>query len=172
MVEFVPRPLGDDHVNRAALVLGRPMVGMAAYDITRLIDCLAERPTIDPNRIALWTDGPMTLPALYALALDERIAGATLIGPLSTYVTLRPVPQPLWTVAPGLLRYADIDHLVALVAPRALTLSDPLGPDFAPSPPRASPPPTPPPAAPTAIPPPLLILSGQTPNPIIVPARK
>ena len=51
-------------------------------------------------------------------------------GLLSTYVSPVPVPHPTWTFARGLLRYADIDHLVALVAPRPVVIADPVGADL------------------------------------------
>ncbi|MFO7897868.1 MAG: alpha/beta hydrolase family protein [Planctomycetota bacterium] len=119
VVELETRPLGgDEHVSRAALVYGRPLVGMGAYDITRLVDYLERRPEIDAERISLWAKDLMALPALYALALDERIAGGTLAGLPETYVTPEPLQHPTWTFAAGLLRHADIEHLKALVAPR------------------------------------------------------
>ncbi|MFW6158147.1 MAG: alpha/beta hydrolase family protein [Planctomycetota bacterium] len=122
VVELDTRPLaGDEHVSRAALVYGRPLVGMGAYDITRLVDYLETRPDIDNARIWLWAKGLMALPALYALALDERIAGGTLAGLPGTYVTPEPLQHPTWTFAADLLRHADIEHLKALVAPRRLT---------------------------------------------------
>jgi hypothetical protein len=133
VAELDVRPLGgDEHASKAALVLGRPMVGMGAYDITRFLDYLAGRPEIDARGICLWAEDLMTLPGLYALALDERIAGATLVGLLSTYVSPVPVPHPTWTFTRGLLKHADIDHLLALAAPRAVTVLNPVGPDLQP----------------------------------------
>ena len=139
LVEFSTRPLGDEHVARAALVLGRPLVGMAACDLSRLVDCLEGLggvEGVDPGRVFLWAEGCISLPALYAAALDERIAGATLSGLLATYVSYQPIQHPTWTFARGLLRCADIDHLLALVAPRPLVVADPVGPDLKPLDPR------------------------------------
>jgi pimeloyl-ACP methyl ester carboxylesterase len=122
VAELATRPLGaDEHVSRAALVYGRPLVGMGAYDITRLMDYLETRPDIDAGRVSLWAEDLITLPALYALALDERINSGTLSGLPETYVTPTPLQHPTWTFAPGLLKHADIRHLKALVAPRQLT---------------------------------------------------
>jgi len=133
VAELDPRPLGaDEHVSRAALVLGRPLVGMAAHDITRFVDDLETREDIDARRVSLWAEDLMALPALYALALDRRIAGATLVGLLSTYVSPTPVQHPTWTFARGLLKYADIEHLAALAAPRPLVIANPVGPDLKP----------------------------------------
>jgi dienelactone hydrolase len=124
LAELDTRPLRDDeHANRAALVYGRPLVGMGAYDITRLVDYLRIRPDVDGERISLHADGLMTLPALYALALDERIAGGTLSGLIETYVTPKPLQHPTWTFAANLLRHADVRHLKALVTPRRLTVA-------------------------------------------------
>jgi hypothetical protein len=131
VAELDVRPLGtDEHASKAALVLGRPMVGMGAYDITRFVDYLAARPDIAAEGVSLWAEGLMALPALFALALDERVARGTLVGLLSTYVSPVPVPHPTWTFAHGLLQYADIDHLVALVAPRPVVIADPVGADL------------------------------------------
>jgi acetyl esterase/lipase len=138
VAELDVRPLaGDEHAGKAALVLGRPMVGMGAYDITRFVDYLAGRGDIDPAGVSLWAEGLMTLPALYAIALDERIAGGTLAGLLSTYISPVPVPHPTWTFARGLLKFADIDHLLALSAPRPVTVLNPVGPDTQPLSPAA-----------------------------------
>ena len=140
VAELDTRPLGgDEHVSRAALVFGRPLVGMGAYDITRFVDYLADRDGIDPDRIVLWADDLMALAALYALALDTRIAGGTLTGLLTTYVSPTPVQHPTWTFASGLLKHADIEHLAALVAPRDLTIAGPVGPDLRPVPKRRLP---------------------------------
>lgn len=133
VAELDPRPLGDDeHVSRAALVLGRPLVGMGAYDISRFADYLETRPEIDAGRILLWADGVMTMPALYALALDPRLAGGTLVGLLTTYVSPTPVQHPTWTFVRSILTCADLEHLAALAAPRPLFIANPVGPDLAP----------------------------------------
>ncbi len=122
VVELDTRPLSDDeHVSRAALVYGRPLVGMGAWDIIRLTDYLQTREELSADGISLWAEGPMALPALFALALDERIKGGTLGGLPATYVTHQPLKQPTWTFAHGLLRYADIKQLKELVAPRPIT---------------------------------------------------
>ena len=131
VAELDTRPLdGDEHVSRAALVLGRPLVGMGAYDITRLVDYLQGLSDIDGGRCFLWAEGLMSLPAAYAVALDERIAGAVLGGLVSTYVAPQPVQHPTWTFARGLLRLADVEHLLALAAPRPLVIANPVGPDL------------------------------------------
>ena len=76
VAELDVRPLSsDEHVSRAALVLGRPLVGMGAYDVTRFMDYLETRQDIDATRVSLWAEDAMSLPALYAAALDKRIAG-------------------------------------------------------------------------------------------------
>jgi cephalosporin-C deacetylase-like acetyl esterase len=131
VVELDVRSVGDDHDGFAAVAFGRPLVGMAAYDISRLIDYLSARPEIDTQRISLWAEDLAALPALYALALDERLAGGTLVGLLATYVSPTCIQQPMWTFASNLLKYADVEHLAGLVAPRPLTLVNPVGPNLA-----------------------------------------
>ncbi len=131
VVELDARAMGKDgYISDAAIVLGRPLVGMVAFDITRMMDYLEGRKDLDTARTVLWADGPAALPALYAIALDRRIAGAALSGMLSTYVSPRPVQLPDWTMARGLLKYADIEHLVALAAPRPVLIANPVGPDL------------------------------------------
>ena len=137
--ELDVRPLDNEYDGYAAVALGRPLVGMAAYDIVRFVDYLAGRPEFDATRITLWAEDLATMPALYALALDERIAGATLVGLLSTYVSPTPIQQPMWTFAPGLLKHADIEHLAALAAPRPLVIANPIAPDLTPIAARALP---------------------------------
>lgn len=132
VVELDARPVNDEHVSRAALVLGRPMVGMVAYDVTRAMDYLAKRKDLDAGRVVLWADGLASLPALYAAALDERVGGAVLSGLLSTYVSPKPIRHPSWTFARGLLACADVAHLAALAAPRPVVIANPVGPDLKP----------------------------------------
>jgi hypothetical protein len=107
---------------------------MGAYDVTRFMDYLETRQDIDAARVSLWAEDAMSLPALCAAALDKRIAGATLTGLLSTFVSPVPVRYPTWTFARGLLKHADIEHLAALVAPRPLVIAGPVGPDLKPLP--------------------------------------
>jgi dienelactone hydrolase len=132
VVELDCRRTSDAYVDLAALVLGRPMVGQVAFDVTRAVDYLATREDLNAGNTVLWADGPEALAALYAVVLDGRIGGAVLTGLLSTYLCPKPVQLPQWTFARGLLRYADIEHLAGAVAPRPLVIANPVGPDLKP----------------------------------------
>ena len=67
VVELDARAMGeDDYVDCAALVFGRPLVGMVAYDVTRMMDYLPGQPGVDATKVTLWADGPAAMAGLYA----------------------------------------------------------------------------------------------------------
>lgn len=110
-------------------LLGRPFVGMNAWDLMRAVDYLGGRPDVRADRIGVMARGTGAMPALFAAALDERIRCAALEGGLGTWreqIVTRDcfgLDAPPADIVPGLLRHADLDDVACLIAPRALMLA-------------------------------------------------
>jgi len=115
-----------------ALMTDRPLFGQRVYDVLRALDCLWRRiyigVQIDKGRIACLGRGAGGLLALYAAALDERLAAAALWEtPLSyrSLITERPdFPASVYLF--DVLNHFDVHDLMAALAPRPLLLADPL----------------------------------------------
>lgn len=110
-------------------LLGRPLVGMNAWDLLRAVDYLGGRPDVRADRIGVMARGTGAMPALFAAAMDERIRCAALDGGLGTWreqIVARDcfgLGAPPADIVPGLLRHADLDDVACLIAPRALMLA-------------------------------------------------
>jgi cephalosporin-C deacetylase-like acetyl esterase len=124
---------GDFNDIMTALLVGKTMVGMRALDISRGVDLLASRKEVDPSQIYGYGKDGGALPLLYASVLDNRIRRAAFDGMLVSYESVvngRIHRQILESVAPGVLKYYDLQDLVAALAPRDVWIvsgTDPLG---------------------------------------------
>ena len=116
-----------------ALLVGKPLVGMRALDVSRGIDLLATRVDVDPEKIFGIGKESGCVPLLYAAVLDERIKKLALEGMLVSYqsvVNNRIHRQVFENVVPGALKFFDLPDLVATLAPRPAWIVnglDPLG---------------------------------------------
>jgi cephalosporin-C deacetylase-like acetyl esterase len=124
---------GDFNDIMTALLVGKTMVGMRALDISRGVDLLASRKEVDPNQIYGYGKDGGALPLLYASVLDSRIQRAVFDGMLASYESVvngRIHRLILEGIAPGMLKYYDLQDLVAALAPRDVWIvsgTDPLG---------------------------------------------
>lgn len=132
------RPAGDtiagaaDHNSAEhALWIGRPLLGQWIIDVTYILDWLAAQPGLDRSRVGVVGIGPAGVVALAAAALlDDRFTVAAALEAPVTYVT-EEVYGPkmrMGLLAPGILRWADIPQLAALVAPRRLVVAGGMSP--------------------------------------------
>jgi dienelactone hydrolase len=105
----------------AALLLGESMVGWRTWDAMRGLDLLAERPEVDPKRLAMMgISGGGTI-SLYAAAIDERVKAAVLSCSFCTFRdSIYSLSHCIDNYVPGLLRWFEMADLAALIAPRAL----------------------------------------------------
>jgi cephalosporin-C deacetylase-like acetyl esterase len=124
---------GDFNDIMTALLVGKTMVGMRALDISRGVDLLVSRKEVDPHQIYGYGKDGGALPLLYASVLDNRIRRAAFDGMLVSYESVvngRIHRRILESVAPGVLKYYDLQDLVAALAPRDVWIvsgTDPLG---------------------------------------------
>jgi hypothetical protein len=111
-----------DAANRA-LLFGRSLVGERSSDVTSTVNWLTEGESglpVDPKRIYVMGLSAGGTTAMFAGALDPRIAGVLAtgcIGFMRDTLLARRDPEGQNTV-PGILRWFELDTVVALCAPR------------------------------------------------------
>lgn len=110
-----------------SLYQGRPLAGQRLSDDLRALDILADLPGVDGERLAcggLSEGGKRTL---LLAAVDERVQAAVISG----YFTSLRAEIAAWdrlagwdicNAIPGLLRWADLPDVAALIAPRDLVI--------------------------------------------------
>ena len=115
-----------------ALMSDRPLLGQRVWDVLRAVDYLWRRiyigVQIDKGRIGCLGRGLGGLWCLYAAALDERLAATALWEiPLSyrDLIVERPGFPPSAYLFDA-LHYSDLPQVMALIAPRALLIADPV----------------------------------------------
>ena len=115
-----------------ALMSDRPLFGQRVWDVLRAVDYLWRRiyigVQIDKGRIGCWGRGMGGLLCLYAAALDERLAASVLWETPLSYRDLI-VERPAFPPSAFLfdaLHTADLPQVMALLAPRALLVADPV----------------------------------------------
>jgi cephalosporin-C deacetylase-like acetyl esterase len=108
-----------------AMHLNRPLLGHRVVDLLTVVEWLGQD-TAPLEILALGNTGPI---ALHAAALDKRIAKVMLERSLFSWQNVVETPisyRQLANVVPSALRAYDLPDLAALLAPRPLTLEDPV----------------------------------------------
>lgn len=100
------------------VIWGRPELGMAAHDLAAITAYLRSRAGIDPERVRVVGLGETAATALFAAALNDRVAGVAVEqgGPL--FAETRGPQAPA-----GILRHGDLPEFAALVAPRPMWIN-------------------------------------------------
>lgn len=105
-----------------ALLVGKTLLGLRIWDVMRTVDYIRSRPEpMVPTLGCLGLSGG-GMDTLFAAALDERITVAVVSGYLSRFAAaLRPPKVECeCNVIPGILQYAEMSDVAALIAPRPL----------------------------------------------------
>ncbi|MBI4904380.1 MAG: acetylxylan esterase [Acidobacteria bacterium] len=116
---------GNYDVAMTAILIGRPLVGMRAEDISAAVSVLAARREIDAGKIRVHATAAAAIPALYATALDTRIASAELDSMLVSYepaIRRRIHRRVFEGITVGALRYYDLPDLIRWSAPRRVKI--------------------------------------------------
>jgi dienelactone hydrolase len=117
---------GHDAVHAVRILsFGRTLFGMRLLDTLRASEYLRTRPDVDAHRVHVAGRGMGALLALYAVAVEPRLAGALCEEGLLTYesvVSHREYAHFLNVFLPGVLRDYDLPDVAACVAPRPLML--------------------------------------------------
>ncbi len=109
--------------------LGRPWLGQRVEDALVALGVLAERPEVDATKLSIVgieKGGPV---ALHAAALDERLREATIEQSIESWMEVVATPQAkaqLNQVVPGALACYDLPDLVKAIAPRQVTIRQPV----------------------------------------------
>ena len=111
--------LGHLQIDAAARLVGRTWYGMLVQDGMRALDYLLTRPEVDPARIGATGIGAGGALTMYTSALDERVRVALVNSYLGKYVvtSLDEEHCPCNDI-PGILRYAEMGDVAALIGPR------------------------------------------------------
>jgi cephalosporin-C deacetylase-like acetyl esterase len=121
-----PRYFGDYEAAMTAMLTGKALVIMRAEDISRAVDLVSDSP-----KISLQAKDLAAVPALYAAAFDHRIAEVTLDRMIASYesVIRGKIHRNQWENAVvGALRQYDLPDLARWIAPRKVTITQPLNP--------------------------------------------
>jgi hypothetical protein len=102
---------------------------MRVLDLLGCFDYLASRPDVDASDIGVVGKGAAGVTALYAAALEPRIARTAVEEAPMSYLDLaraRFYQDALDIVVPGLLKDFDLPDIAASLAPRTLWLVNPV----------------------------------------------
>jgi len=108
----------------SSVSVGRPIQGMQAWDVRRAVDYLCTRD--DVRSVSLRATGsPLSgIVALIAAATDVRIAETQIDKLLLSYRLQEDFGKNGNLVFPGILKYADVADIAAMVAPRTLEVKE------------------------------------------------
>ena len=110
----------------AALMLGETMAGWRVWDAMRALDYMTTRTeAVDPACLTVMGISGGGLTALFAAALDVRIAACVVSGYFNTFAgSILAVNHCIDNYVPGLLTFCEMPDLAALIAPRALLVEN------------------------------------------------
>jgi hypothetical protein len=115
-------------MNTRAMLVGRNLAGLRAYDIRRAIDLLTSRTDVDPGSIRAVARGQAGVWLLLAAAVDSRIQRIWLDRtPYSLRAALdRPLNRNLYAaVIPGFCLKWDLADLLRAMEGRTVLWTDP-----------------------------------------------
>ena len=110
-------------------MLGHTLFGRRVHDVLRALALLAERPEVDADRLSIVGQGSGGLLALFAAALDGRVATAVCCQSLLAYRDIAAHEFHSWRppdFVSGILPVCDLSEVAACVAPRRLVLAGPV----------------------------------------------
>jgi hypothetical protein len=110
----------------ASVILGRPLLGQRVLDILAFTAGLRKHPATSGRHIVVAARGKMTVPAIFAAALDANISELYLAGGLISFrsiVETENYDHSFANFVPGMLRHTDLPEVVQSLAPRQVTLA-------------------------------------------------
>jgi cephalosporin-C deacetylase-like acetyl esterase len=115
---------GEDlqwHLRRASAWTGRTLASMWVCDTLRALACVRQLPQVDGQHIALAARGEMTVVALYAALLDNRVKTVILENPPATQnAASSPEGEGTALEMLGCLRVTDLPQVAGLIYPAEL----------------------------------------------------
>lgn len=109
-----------------SLILGKPLVGQRVTDILAWTAALRRYPATAGRPVHVAARGRLTVPALFAAALEPQIQKLYLAGGLVSFrnvVETEIYNYPFANFVPDLLNHTDLPEIAAALAPRHVTLA-------------------------------------------------
>ena len=113
----------------ASLILGESLVAQRVADVLALVEGLSRHALLAGRPLALAAQEARALPALFAAALDPRIALVYLDGGLASYRSVLDAEDPscpLAGIVPGVLACTDLPAVAAAARARVVILAGPV----------------------------------------------
>jgi hypothetical protein len=121
----------DENYGWASLILGQSLAGQRAADILALASALRAHPAGQGRKLKLAASARLTVPALFAAALDRAIDSVYLSAPLVSFANVLAAEEynvPFGNFVPRLLLHTDLPEIARDLAPRPLCLAGVVGP--------------------------------------------
>jgi hypothetical protein len=109
-----------------ATMLGKPLVTQRASDILALVRALQSHPSTSKRPVRIAAHGALTVPALFAAALEPSIESLYLSAGLVSFrqiVNTEVYNHPFANFVPGILNHTDLPLVAASISPRKITLA-------------------------------------------------
>ena len=128
----------EQHYAWSSMILGKPLLGQRVTDIVATVRALGLRKDLVSGGLVLAARGILTIPALFAAALEPAIGAVYLAGGLVSYRNIMETEEYLGgsyhnagnnendlfgAFVPGLLKHTDLPEAAAAIAPRRVTLA-------------------------------------------------
>jgi len=108
-----------------AIMLGKNVIALRVSDTIQCIDYMRTRPEVIPNRIACLGLSGGGLATLYSAIFEPRIKVAVISGYFCAFKeSIFDQHHCMCNYIPGILKYADLPDLTALIAPTPLLLQN------------------------------------------------
>ncbi|WP_130860396.1 alpha/beta hydrolase family protein [Gracilibacillus phocaeensis] len=109
------------HVRRSLALTGRTVASLRVWDVLRGVQALRSMPEVHPDKIVIAAEKDMTVPALYAALLDQRIYAVILKDPpASQDIPSNPNGNDHLIEMINALRHTDLPQVAGLIWPTKL----------------------------------------------------
>ncbi|HYM10286.1 MAG TPA: prolyl oligopeptidase family serine peptidase, partial [Bryobacterales bacterium] len=116
----------EDDYAWGSLILGKPLLGQRVADVLAVASALRHHPALTGRHIVIAAQEKMTVPALFAAALDPGIESLYLSGGLVSFRSIVETEQyryPFANFLPHVLEHTDLPEIAASLAPRRVVLA-------------------------------------------------
>jgi len=121
------RPHGsEENYAWASLILGRPLLGQRVADILALVAGLRKHAALGSRAVVVATRSKLTVPAIFAAALDPNISELYLERGLVSFqsiVDTEIYDHSFANFVPDMLRHTDLPDVLAKLAPRRVRVA-------------------------------------------------
>jgi dienelactone hydrolase len=111
----------EDAYAWASMMLGRPLLGQRVADILVMADAMRRYPATRGQRVVLAAKDAMTVPGLFAAALDPKIERVYLADGVDSYASLLAADEyqePFANFIPGILKSTDLPRIAKQLGAR------------------------------------------------------